>query len=147
MNRSLIALLFAFFAFLIRAQAGDPLPVHTHSIVIDPIVTSDSVSCMIPFTRAGNLILIQAKADTMQGFFVLDTGTPNLVLNITYFRNYPASNPTESGGITGSVPAAAQTKVDSLVLGPVRYYHMDADLINLGHIENKKALRSSDCSE
>jgi len=117
------------------------LPVHTHSIVIDPIVTSDSVSCMIPFTRAGNLILIQAKADTMQGFFVLDTGTPNLVLNITYFRNYPASNPTESGGITGSVPAAAQTKVDSLVLGPVRYYHMDADLINLGHIENKKGIK------
>ncbi len=49
----------------------------------------DSAVCTIPFTRAGNLILIQATVDTVQGNFILDTGAPNLVLNLTYFRKYP----------------------------------------------------------
>jgi hypothetical protein len=110
------------------------------TIAIDPIISTDSASCVIPFTRAGNLILIQAKADTTTGFFVLDTGTPGLVLNLTYFRHYPTSNPVESGGVTGSA-LSAQTTVDSLHLGPISYRHLDADLINLGHIENNKGVK------
>src|ERR1700744_256110 len=69
---------------------ASPLPVSpTISIgtLGDPIISTDSASCIIPFTRMGNLILIQAKADTTTGYFVLDTGAPGLVLNITYFRH------------------------------------------------------------
>lgn len=134
MKRCLIAGILAVWCF---SCLGLPRGV----IYIDPVIQSDSASCVIPFTRVGNLILIPAKADTTHGFFVLDTGTPGLVLNITYFRNYPVSNPTESGGVTGSVLMAAQTTVDSLVFGPVRYFHMNADLINLGHIENNKGVK------
>jgi hypothetical protein len=36
---------------------------------------------------------------------------------------------------------ASQTTVDSLVFGPIRYFHMNADLINLGHIENNKGVK------
>jgi hypothetical protein len=122
-----------------------PYPVHPAisllRIVIDPIISTDSSNCIIPFTRIGNLILLQAKADTSAGFFVLDTGTPGLVLNITYFRRYPASNPTESGGVTGAVSMAVQTTVDSLRLGPVSYFHLEASMINLGHIENNKGVK------
>jgi len=119
----------------------DPFHSTNPTISIDPIISSDSSSCTIPFTRVGNLILIQAKADTATGYFVLDTGTPGLVLNITYFRRYPTSNPVESGGVTGSVAMTLQTSVDSFRLGPLRYFHMDADLINLGHIENNKGVK------
>jgi hypothetical protein len=115
-------------------------PVHP-VISIEPIISTDSASCTIPFTRVGNLILIRAKVDTTTGFFVLDTGAPGLVLNITYFRHYPASGTTEGGGITGSASSGVRTAVDSLRLGPVRYSHIDADLINLGHIENSKGVR------
>jgi hypothetical protein len=115
-------------------------PVH-HVISIDPIISGDSVSCTIPFTRVGNLILIRAKADTTTGYFVLDTGAPGLVLNITYFRNYPAAGTAEGRGITGSTDVGVRSTVDSLRLGSVRYSHMDADLINLGHIENSKGVR------
>jgi Aspartyl protease len=108
---------------------------------VDPIITSDSASCIIPFRQIGNLILIQAKVDTVTGFFVLDTGTPDLVLNVTYFRHYQMSNPTDGGGVTGSVGMSARTYVDSLRLGPVSYSHLDADLIDLGHIENKKGVK------
>jgi hypothetical protein len=110
------------------------------TITIDPIVSSDSASCVIPFTRAGNLILIQAKADTSTGFFVFDTGAPGLVLNLTYFRNYPTTNPVESGGITGAT-ISARTTVDSFHLGPISYRRLDADLISLSHIENNKGVK------
>ena len=118
----------------------DPKIPSTPTITIDPIITTNSASCVIPFTRAGNLILIQAKADTATGFFVFDTGAPGLVLNITYFRHYPTSNPVESGGVTGST-MSAQTSVDSFRLGPITYHRVPANLIDLGHIENDKRVK------
>jgi len=108
---------------------------------VDPIVSSDSATCTLPFTKAGNLILVQAKVDTTSGYFIIDTGSPNLVLNITYFRRYATTNPTESGGITGGVASSVQTSVDSLYLGGVRFHHLDADMIDLGHIENEKGVK------
>jgi hypothetical protein len=145
MKRSRAYLIAALIAVLFAGSPAYALSSPTFStepvISIDPIVSSDSASCIIPFTRIGNLILIRAKADTATGFFVLDTGAPGLVLNITYFRHYPSSNPSEGGGITGVATAASRTMVDSLRLGPVKYAHVDADLINLGHIENSRGVR------
>jgi len=115
-------------------------PPSATTITIDPIISTDSASCVIPFTRAGNLILIQAKADTSTGFFVFDTGASGLVLNLTYFRYYPTTNPVESGGITGTT-ISARTTVDSFHLGPISYRRLDADLISLSHIENNKGVK------
>src|SRR5689334_18413774 len=57
---------------------------------------NDSLSCVLPFSRAGNLILIRAKADSTEGNFILDTGSPTLVLNITYFRHYNTTVRTDA---------------------------------------------------
>lgn len=110
---------------------------------IDPIVSTDSSQCIIPFSRAGNLILIKARIDSIEGNFVLDTGAPRLVLNLTYFRNYPdAETPEEdAGGITGSAAGSRPTRVASLRFGPVRYSKLNADRINLGHIENSRGVK------
>jgi hypothetical protein len=109
----------------------------------DPIVRSDSPSCIIPFSRAGNLIVIKARADTIEGNFILDTGAPKLVLNMTYFRDYPSTAETQegSGGITGSVGGSVPTEISKLSVGPIRYSRVEADRINLGHIENSKGLK------
>lgn len=110
-------------------------------IYFDPIVSSDSTDCVLPFSRAGNLIVIQAKADTTVGNFILDTGAPNLVLNLTYFRNYASTNKdAEGGGITGAT-ATLQTNDAKFFLGPIKYYKAEADLVNLGHIENSKGIK------
>ncbi|HYH13741.1 MAG TPA: hypothetical protein VD794_00880, partial [Flavisolibacter sp.] len=53
--------------------------------VSDPVIRSDTASCVIPFTRVGNLILVKAHIDSIVGNFILDTGAPHLILNITYF--------------------------------------------------------------
>ncbi len=115
---------------------------HKSSIKI-PTVTIDSVSCIIPFTRVGNLIVVKAQADTTAGNFILDTGSPGLVLNLTYFRNYPTTLSTdgEQSGITGSSPYIIQTSVKSFSLGALNYYDQQADLTNLGSIENTKGIK------
>ncbi|HSN62260.1 MAG TPA: pepsin/retropepsin-like aspartic protease family protein [Ferruginibacter sp.] len=110
----------------------------------DPIVKSDSADCIIPFSRAGNLIIIKAKADNIEGNFILDTGAPGLILNMTYFRDYPITeihSNEQGGGITGSVGGYGKTKVAKLSFGPIRYSKVNTDLINLGHIENSKGIK------
>lgn len=104
---------------------------------------ADSISCTLPFSRAGNLILIRAKADTTTGNFILDTGAPGLVLNITYFRDYPASTSTdeEQSGITGTITSVTRTRVGRLGFGCVQTDPLPADLVNLGHLENNKGVR------
>lgn len=109
----------------------------------DPVVTSETPSCIIPFNKAGNLIVIQAKIDTVEGNFILDTGAPGLVLNMTYFRHYPSSShqDDEQGGITGTVASSSPTYVAKLKMGPVQYTRIEADRINLGHIENSRGIK------
>lgn len=113
------------------------------NLFLDPIITSDSASFMIPFSRAGNLIIIKAKVDTTEGSFILDTGAPSLILNMTYFRDYPATGESDDGqgGINGQAMATAPTNVANLSFGPVKYFNLNADRINLGHIENSKGIK------
>lgn len=106
-------------------------------------LAEDADSCIIPFSRAGNLILIRAKADTTEGNFILDTGAPGLVLNITYFRDYPVTTDIneEQSGITGTVSAVKKTSVGKLIFDCVSSNAITADLVNLGHIENARGVR------
>jgi predicted aspartyl protease len=109
----------------------------------DPIVTSDSSTCIIPFNRAGNLILIKAKADALEGNFILDTGAPGLILNMTYFRNYPQTGDSEgeSGGITGAATTTSPTTINLLSFGSIKYQKANAERANLGHLENSKGVK------
>lgn len=115
--------------------AGRLVSIHT--------LASDSASCIIPFNRVGNLIVVKAKADTTEGNFILDTGAPGLVLNITYFRNYPvtAHHDGEQTSIAGSAGRIQKTSVPELSFGALQYFRTDADLANLGQIENAKGIR------
>jgi hypothetical protein len=110
---------------------------------LDPVINCDSATCIIPFSRSGNLILIKGTAGVTEGNFVLDTGAPGLVLNLTYFRNYPAlpEPEEESGGITGNVNTGSHVLVDTFSIGSIHYYRTEADRINLGHIENSKHIK------
>jgi len=111
---------------------------------IDPIITTDSANCVIPFTRVGNLIVVKGEVDGMEGNFVLDTGAPKLILNLTYFRNYASTSSAaeeEPGGITGRAAGVEPTMVTQFSFGPVHYQKVEADRINLGHIENSKGIK------
>lgn len=119
------------------------LPLKSMRLASDPIVSCDSFTAVIPFTKAGNLILVKANADGVVGNFILDTGAPGLVLNLSYFREFPSISVVsqEQGGITGSIAAADPTLINSLSFGPIKYSTIEADRINLGHLENSKGIR------
>jgi predicted aspartyl protease len=147
----LIQNIFFFCIFNLSAvsiQAGEPVADSSRlpaiDQLIDPVVSSDSADCIIPFTRAGNLILLKASIDSIEGNFVLDTGAPHLILNMTYFRDYPTAPPEgdeEPGGITGTAGRSLPAAIPNLQLGPIRYAKLRADRINLGHIENSRGVK------
>ncbi|MGG9962791.1 aspartyl protease family protein [Ferruginibacter sp. SUN106] len=124
----------------------DSVPPKKITIVLQSLqeaLATDSVTCTIPFSRAGNLILLRAKADTTEGNFILDTGAPGLVLNITYFRDYTSTTDIneEQSGITGSASGVKKTQVGELTFGCIKTGLEQADLLSLGHLENTKGVK------
>jgi predicted aspartyl protease len=107
------------------------------------LMAQDSVSATIPFNRVGNLILVEAQADTIKGNFIFDTGAAHLLLNETYFRDYPVTEQTdvESAGVTGGATPLHRTVLRDLGLGDLHYRNQEAHLGNLGHLENAKGVR------
>ena len=120
-----------------------PKPPKAQSYFNDPVVTTDTPSCVIPFSRAGNLIVIRAKVGDTEGNFILDTGAPKLILNITYFRNLQDAAPAEgeSGGITGETSPNSPAILQNFSFGPIKYHNVEADRINLGHLENSRGIK------
>jgi predicted aspartyl protease len=109
----------------------------------DFIIPSEAQTGTIPFSRAGNLIIIQVQIDSVKGNFILDTGAPGLILNLTYFRHYKALERAEAegGGITGEVAGGSPTMVKQMSFGNFTYTSLQADRVNLGHIENSRNLK------
>ena len=102
---------------------------------------ADPDEITIPLKRAGRLLLMEAKIDNETGNFVFDTGSSKLVLNNTYFRKYVSIESGESGGITGSVAGVRQTKVSRIQISGLSYTNTMADLVDLGHIENRRGVK------
>ncbi len=149
MPRSLYILLLAVLPFLMGDVTMWPIddlavPKQVENYGLDPYsIRTDSPSLTIPFTRAGNLIVIKARVDSTEGNFILDTGAPGLVLNLTYFRDYETTTESsaEQTGITGSSATALKTIVQEFNIGTFNYDKIQADMANLGHIENSKNIR------
>jgi predicted aspartyl protease len=102
---------------------------------------ADPDEITIPLKRAGRLLLMEAKIDNETGNFIFDTGSSKLVLNNTYFRKYVSIESGEKGGITGSVSGVRQTKVSRIQISGLSYTNTMADLVDLGHIENRRGVK------
>lgn len=147
MPRSCIILFVFIFPFL--QKGNEVLQQYKHAAFKQlPIphyyeLKTDTPYCAIPFTRAGNLIVIKAKVDSLEGNFIIDTGAPGLVLNLTYFRDYPITGDSgaEQSGITGTSSTVMKTTAGNVSFGTFSFAKTDADLANLGHIENTKGIK------
>ncbi len=130
------------------ASAGAECPANMHFqgnslISSDPIISGADSTLIIPFSRAGNLIILTATVDTVRGNFILDTGAPGLVLNITYFRQYEmvTHSDQEQAGLSGLGSNRQTTTIKSLRLDNILFERIDADMISLGHLENSKGIK------
>ncbi len=149
-KRILSIIAFLLFARLLSAQdivaTDTKVTVPSKTSSSDPIIAKDLTTTVentkvIPFVRAGNLIILKGIADTTEGNFILDTGAPGLVLNITYFRQYKQLDTDSRGSVSGAVVGAVQTLVDKFSFGGLQFSKLDADMINLGHIEDKRNIK------
>ncbi|QEM05211.1 hypothetical protein DIU31_017430 [Mucilaginibacter rubeus] len=107
----------------------------------DPSPTGDFKTLVIPIKRAGNLIVIEAQIDTLEGNFVLDTGAPYLVLNETYFRDLPHVAEQESAGINGVAGSSFTTYIRNFNILDLHYPRLRADVTDLSFIENSKGIK------
>lgn len=108
---------------------------------VDPKPEGDFTKLTIPLKRVQNLFFIEAKVDTLVGNFILDTGAPNLVLNKTYFNQWRVAEGVASFGITGGGNQVYYKHLDSLVIDKLSYQSLDADLVDLGHLENSRGIK------
>ena len=98
-------------------------------------------SVIIPLKRAGRLLLVEANVDGETGNLIFDTGANNLVFNSTYFRNHVRSDVSSPNGITGSVGVVEQITIDKVEFANLTYKKINADMANLGHIENSRGIK------
>jgi len=101
----------------------------------------DFESITIPLKRAGRLFLIEAKIDDQVGNLIFDTGASGLVLNKTYFRKYVGEEKAAGGGITGTSEKIIRTTVGRIEISDLFYEKVPADLMDLGHIENRRGVK------
>lgn len=102
----------------------------------------DFTSLNIPLKRAGRLFLIEAKVDGQTGNFVFDTGATGLVLNSTYFRKYTGyERPPAGGSIVGLSDRVIRVLVRKIEIAELYYENIEADLADLGHIENRRGVK------
>jgi hypothetical protein len=112
------------------------------SILPTPVPVWETDQVVVPMRRVGNLLLVEVKIDTLVGNLILDTGAPHLVLNSTYFREYPHFGEILAGGITGSAGSGNQTEVKRLGIGSgLCFKKVEADVIPLGHLESRKGIK------
>jgi len=108
----------------------------------DPEVAPDAdfKTLVVPIKRAGNLIIVEASVDTIEGNFILDTGAPGLVLNETYFRDSPKLAEQETDGINGSAQGF-NTTVHNFKLLDLQYSRLNAHVTDLSFIENGRNIK------
>jgi len=115
---------------------------HSYEIVLfndQPFDEIDSIT--IPLKRAGKLIMVEAKIDGQIGNLIFDTGASGLVLNKTYFRNSNLLESVSPRSITGAVEKIYRTTIDSLEISGILYMNKKADVVELGHIENRRGIK------
>jgi hypothetical protein len=91
----------------------------------------------IPFTLTGTLVTIRARVDTVEGDFLFDTGCSRLLLNNRYFTARPTGT-ASAGGVTGGVQITGTTRIDTLRSENLLQTDLQADLVDLRHIERAK---------
>jgi hypothetical protein len=95
----------------------------------------------IPFTLVGQLMVVQARVDTVSGLFIVDTGSEHLVMNKKHYAPQAGALSVFSTGNTGVVESAVATNVDSLRIELLVIKNLFAHIIDLSHIEVKKNTR------
>jgi predicted aspartyl protease len=131
----------------LAGQANAKNPITGNSVILDLHLIGvkpkgNFETLIIPIKRVDRLLLIEARIDTMQGNFIIDTGAPDLILNHTYFRKYWVSSDAIASNV-GGIPSGPvkNTWIDQLEIRELRFERIKARLTELSHIENRSSIK------
>ncbi len=96
------------------------------------ITAADSV--IIPFEIYKGLIFIEAEIDGQRGQFMLDTGSPTILLNSYRFSNLTKSKYTVTG-VNGEIKDIQSKFVKSLKVKEVEWNRFEAVAFDMIHLE------------
>jgi predicted aspartyl protease len=141
--RSLLFISILSFVFLVDAKASCADGIVLSGLhMSSPEMKGNWKRLSIPLKRAGNLLLFEATVDSVRGNFILDTGAPYLVLNAAYFRQLAIQEGVKAAGVNGNSDiGVAIGRVNRLEVSSLFYESVDVDIVDLGHIENKRQMK------
>lgn len=108
-------------------------------IVLSEAVWQSSNIIRLPFTLSGTLIVVRGSVDGVEGNFIFDTGASKLLLHHRHFQKSGLQT-TASAGVTGQVRIMGTLRTDTLQVENLVVTELEADLLDLGHIERSKKM-------
>ncbi|MEZ4962509.1 MAG: retropepsin-like aspartic protease [Saprospiraceae bacterium] len=101
----------------------------------------DAMPYLVPFELVGNTIVVQATVNGIDGNFILDTGSPALVLNGSYFEGIqvPWMNQAVSD-FHGELSKARHLVVESMDIDGLPVTGETALVVNLAPLEQTKGI-------
>jgi len=98
--------------------------------------TNDEKPVIVPFGLAGNSILVNASVNGKHGHFLIDTGSPGLILNNKYFKGLPHPNEeTDILDFQGGRSSASYLAVNDFVIGQMKMHKELAFVTDLSKFE------------
>jgi len=126
----------------LQASVTSPIPEGVVCELTFPESASPDINTVyIPFTLVGQLMVVEAKVDTVSGYFIVDTGSERLVINKKHYPPGLQTLPVVSTGNTGFVQSVVGRNIDSLKMQLLVIKNLYAHFLDLGHIELKKNTR------
>lgn len=102
--------------------------------------TNFATSCTIPFISVDNLIFVEGNIDGKSGYFLIDTGSPELVLNEKYFEGFPALFSDVMHDVNGNLAVPKEYRVKNLELTGWEKTRILAKVLDLKHLEVSKKI-------
>jgi hypothetical protein len=96
---------------------------------------------VVPFFVFSNLLLVRASVEEREGYFILDTGAPGLILNKRYFQDGKNFFQKEevAVGVNGKVEKVLKRRT-ALELGTHEWKNVHACLYDLEYLEEAKGI-------
>jgi len=92
----------------------------------------------VPFRLSGNLILVEAEVNDKKGFFIFDSGAPDLIINSRYLPKPPRSSlrsTRTAAGVTGKIAEVRLQRIEKFTWQEYELHKTTVKSIDLSHIE------------
>ncbi|NRD24228.1 aspartyl protease family protein [Winogradskyella litoriviva] len=132
-----IKIIFALF-ISVKLYATDYKP----PIIFSKAEFVNTSTTRIPFKVIDQLIVVEVELLNKEGNFIIDTGSETLILNSVHYkasRSYRSNNKQRSG-IHNEIEDVEEKYLQKLSLEDFRLENLNADVIDLSHIEKIKKI-------